>query len=83
MRVMSELFAKIVERAGLPRLIARSAIQRALARAELTPSTVTPNNLRGALTPLGTTLRVYLDEADAAARLDAIEALCTPPAPRA
>ncbi len=72
---MESLFDEMGLRSGLAPIIRMAALKRALARAGLQPDELTPTSLRTALSEIHSTLRVYLDDVEALARLRTIETL--------
>ena len=77
-QAMSEtpFFDLLLKRAKLPRVVSQASLERALARAGLTPETVSPLNLRGALDAIVLTMSVYHDEQELPALVDQLKELC-------
>lgn len=69
------LLTQVLERAGLPRVICRISVQRAIRRAGVDPATLDRDGLRQSLPALKTVLRVYLTDDQARANYAAIVAL--------
>lgn len=72
---MPSLLDHVLDSSGLPTVIRRQDILRALSRAGVEPGALSPGALRRALDSLYSTLRVYLSEDEARERLEAIAAL--------
>lgn len=70
------LFSDLMERAGLPRVVAKASLTRALARSGVDANHIEPRDLRRALGSIRTTLQVYHDAAEAERRYAWIESLC-------
>jgi DNA-binding response OmpR family regulator len=71
----SELFASVVAASGLSEILARSLLERALARVGADITSLTPEALRSALPEIGRALATFLAPADARQRLQAITTL--------
>lgn len=57
---MTPLFDRLLQESGLSPLFARSALQRACARAGVDAQTLSPSGLRTALPEIERTIRTYL-----------------------
>ncbi len=73
---VTPLFSRLLECAGLPRVVANASLTRALARSGVDAEHMGASELRRALASIRTTLLVYHAEAEAARRFQLIEALC-------
>jgi hypothetical protein len=78
MRPMSLLFERVVALSGLSSFIARSSLQRALARAGVDASALTPEGLARALPEIQWALGVFLPPPERDERMAVIAALAAP-----
>lgn len=69
------LFQRVVAVSGLAAVIAAPAIGRALARAGVEPSRLTPRDLDRALPSIEMSLNVYLPAARVSERMEALRSL--------
>ncbi len=69
------LFERLVQESGLSRVFARSALERALARSNARPETLTMAELREALPHIESALRVFLPADEVGRRMAAIARL--------
>ena len=69
---MSAFFDNVVEASGLSKIFGKNTVKRALERAGLTPESVSPSNLRGALPELRRSIAPFLESRtdEAMARLE-------------
>jgi len=72
---VSDLFESLVEHAGLPRVVARASLRRALRRADVEPGALDASDLARALPSLEETLRVYLEPDQVSSHMATIRAL--------
>jgi hypothetical protein len=70
-----ELFDQVVDASGLSTIIARAAVSRACARAGVSAFTLTRESLMTVIPHLEVTLRIYIGELEAVARIQAIQVL--------
>lgn len=77
-RDSTTIFEALLQRCGLPTVVRRPSMARAVSRAGLSPEALTPATLGQALESVMSTLRVYHSEQDALAHLASIRALTEP-----
>jgi hypothetical protein len=75
-RPVADFFEQLRRHVALPPVVSRVSLTRALGRADLTPETVTPRNLKDALDAIILTLRVYHDEREVDTYIERLTLLC-------
>lgn len=73
---MNPLFSRLMECAGLPRVVENASLTRALARSGVDAEALDAADLRRALPSIRSTLLVYHDAAEAQRRFELVKELC-------
>jgi hypothetical protein len=73
------LFERLVKASGLSAVFARSSLQRALARIDARPETLSAEQLKAALPDVEKVLRLFLQDVEVQKRLQEIKELARQP----